>query len=101
MNFSFFSGKWFFYYLTIYDKYIEVLDRNPSKFFTDLFRDYNSNKFYFRGFKYYIIKNKLSKIEEDLDLDEEMKVPQEFENHIKEGIINVKNIKVLNLMKKI
>ena len=95
MNISFFSGKCFFYYLTVYNKYVEDLDKNPSKFFSDLFSEYNSNKFYFRGFKYFIIKNRLSKIEEDfdLDLDDEKKVPIEFEKNIKEGIDRCKDCK--------
>lgn len=95
MNISFFSGKCFLYYLSIYYRYIEILEKNPSKFFSDLFLVYNSQKFYFRGFKYFIIKNRLNKIEEDfdLDLDEEMKVPEEFENNIKQAIIKCKEFK--------
>ena len=99
MNISFFSGKCFSYYLAVYYKYVEVLNKNPSKFFSDLFLDYNSRKFYLRGFKYFIISNKLNKIEEDFDLDleEKMKVPEEFRNKIKQGIYNCKDFKFFKL----
>ena len=97
MNISFFSGKCFYYYLTVHYKLIETLEKNPSQFFSDLFLDYNK-KWFSRGFKYFIT-NKLSKIEEDfdLDLDEKMKIPEEFRDKINQGIHNCKEFKNFKL----
>ena len=79
MNISFFSGKFFLYYLDIYNQYVTQLEENPFKLLENLYRDWD-NKITLSGFKSFIIK-KIEKIQEKLDLnsEEELESNEDFQ----------------------
>lgn len=92
INISFFSGEYFNVYLDSYNKYIEIMEKNPSKLLQSFFSDYHKNINY-KDFQNYFNEKIADKIEEqfelDLNMENEIKIPIEFENKIKIAFENL------------
>ena len=75
MNISFFSGKFFLYYLDIYNQYVTQLENEPLRLLEKLYKDWG-DKFTLSRFKSFIIK-KVESIQEKFNFDTE----EEFESN--------------------
>ena len=92
-NIEFFSGKCFNEFLIYYKRYVEYIDTKPILLLKLLYKEWSKKIFYLKNFKSYIISNieninkrlKLDDEDEDDDDDDEenIKVPTEFYNKIK------------------
>ena len=93
-NIEFFSGKCFNEFLIYYRRYVEFIDYNPILLLNLLYKEWSKKIFYLKNFKSYIISNieninkRLKLDDEDGDDDDEddeenIKVPKEFYNKIK------------------
>jgi len=100
INLSFFSGKSFIYYLDIQKNFIELFEKNPielvKNYYKNWYKDYGDN-----NFKDFISDKILSPIEEnfDLDLDEEIKIPDDISDKLEEAFKIVVNNKIKNFEK--
>ena len=86
MNIAFFSGISFEYYLNIKKNFIELLEKDPTKLINNYYIKWLKNMQ--DDPKDYIINKILSEIEEKFDLnleEEEVEVPDEFSNKLKEA----------------
>ena len=99
INISFFSGKSFNEYLNSYNKFIDIIESNPSKLIKLYFLDYHKNIKY-KNFQKYFNKQIAEKIEEqfnlDLNIEEKIiQVPEEFQNKLRKAFecLNYKFIK--------
>lgn len=75
MNISFFSGKFFSYFLDIYNQYVTKLEKEPFILLEKLYKDWGDT-FTLSRFKNFIIK-KVESLQEKFDLDTE----EEFESN--------------------
>ena len=85
VNITFFSGKLFSEFLEYYNKYVLMIEENPLYLLKCIYHDWSSNVFYLKTFKYYIVNKIADTIEEkfELDLDEEVEIPENFYNELK------------------
>ena len=86
LNISFFSGKFFEYFLD-QKNFIDSLEKNPHQLFSYLINDWHK-QLDFINFKEYILNMFISNIEDKLDLDSEDDEEQELEIEIAEDIKN-------------
>ena len=88
INISFFSGKSFIEFLDYYNKYVYNMETNPLYLMKCLHHDWSANILYLNNFNYYIINKIADKIEEkfDLNLEQEIEVPNTFYNKLKSAI---------------
>ena len=89
MNISFFSGKYFNYFLEIYINYVDILEKNPLYILGNIYEEwgkafipYNYSNFF---------KNRImDKIDEKLELDleeiEDINVPKDFQIKLKDAM---------------
>ena len=79
MNISFFSGKFFLYYLDIYNQYVTQLEERPLKLLEKLYKDWGDT-YTLSRFKSFIIK-RVESIQEkfDFDTEEEFESSEEFQ----------------------
>jgi len=82
MNVSFFSGKYFMYYLNIYNQYITQIDENPVKLLNQIYKEWG-DKLTLSSFKSYTIK-KIETIQEkfNFDSEEEIESTEEFHSRL-------------------
>ena len=82
LNFSFFSGKYFLYYLDIYNQYVTQLNENPIKLLKKIYKDWD-RLIVLSTFKNFIIK-RIEKILEkfDFDSEEKIEVPEDFKTSL-------------------
>ena len=69
MNVSFFSSKFFLFFLNIYNQYVIQSEENPQKLVKQLYQDW-AKSLTIRSFKSFILK-KIESLQEKLDLDSE------------------------------
>ena len=79
MNVSFFSSKFFLFFLNIYNQYVIQAEENPQKLVNLLYKDW-AKIFTIRSFKSFILK-KIENLQEKLDLDceEEIEPTEDFQ----------------------
>ena len=89
INFSFFSGKFFFQYLDNYKTYVELLELEPLVILYNLFEEYSNSWFSF-DFKKFIIK-KIDKIGDQMKIKMNIKldVPKNFKDKIAQAFLQL------------